>query len=80
MPTFPQFKKYADGSSYFAVMGPKHLIELKAIGTKWIRLEKMATVYPDVLFISDLLTGDNAWVEPLTASEEHWLRKELDLI
>jgi hypothetical protein len=56
---FPQFRKAAGGRSYYKVISLTKVLELQIIGSRytWHTLE--ANIYPEKVFIGDLIDCTN---------------------
>lgn len=52
---FPIYRKYSNEQRYYKILSPTHLIELQRLGKKLLKLELEAKIYPDKLFILDLI-------------------------
>ncbi len=53
--TFPQYRRYSDGKSFFRIDSPGTLVELKLMGS-YYQLHRMeARILPDRNYISDLI-------------------------
>lgn len=60
---FPVYRKYKNNKSYFKIINPRLFEEIQVIGTKKIVKQIEAKLFPEVLFIQDLLMnyGDMAY-------------------
>jgi uncharacterized pyridoxamine 5'-phosphate oxidase family protein len=52
---FPLFRKYSNNKNYFKIMSSNEFIEISVIGNKVVLKKIEAKIYPDKLFISDLI-------------------------
>ena len=52
---FPVYRKYKNNKSYFKIMNPRSFEEIQVIGSKKIIKIIEATLYPEIMFVSDLL-------------------------
>jgi len=52
---FPVYRKYKNNKSYFKISAPDHFEEIKVFGAKFLISRIEAKIYPDRLFISDLV-------------------------
>lgn len=67
--TFPQFRKYVSGSSYFKIEGPKAFVEVQLIGSKALVHHIEAKAYPEQLRIMDMLACEGGHWEPVEQAE-----------
>jgi hypothetical protein len=56
---FPQFRKAAGGRSYYKILSFTEVLELQVIGTRYTWHNLQATIYPEKVFIGDLLDCTN---------------------
>lgn len=60
---FPIFRKYNGIDVWFKILNPKQFIEIKKLGSKTIRTEINATIYPEIQFINDMMhCYEDRWV------------------
>lgn len=52
---WPQYRKLPGGDRCYAIHSPRTFTELQRIGTRWLRYEVEATVYPEMLRIQEML-------------------------
>ncbi|HLP10645.1 MAG TPA: hypothetical protein VK177_01875 [Flavobacteriales bacterium] len=52
---FPVYRKYANLKSFFIITSDKTWTEYKQVGKRFEKHEFIATQYPEMLFIQDLL-------------------------
>lgn len=52
---FPVYRKYKNNKSYFKIAGPQVFEEIKIFGSRYSISLVEAKIYPDRLFISDLV-------------------------
>jgi hypothetical protein len=69
---FPVYRKYKNNKSYFKIIQPKLFEEIQIIGSKKIIKEVEAKQFPEMLFISDLLSNYSQMADEI--SEEEYLR------
>jgi hypothetical protein len=81
---FPQFRKAAGGRSYYKILSLTEVLELQIIGSKFTWHHLKASIYPERLFIGDLLDCTNnsyvrimeeeylAFVEQCQETMEEW--------
>jgi hypothetical protein len=69
---FPVYRKYKNNKSYFKIIQPKLFEEIQIIGSKKIIKEVEAKQFPEMLFISDLLSNYSEMADEI--SEEEYLR------
>jgi hypothetical protein len=56
------------GDRYYAVHSPRRFTELQRMGTRWLRYDVEATVYPELLRIREMLVINHPYA-PATAAE-----------
>ena len=62
--SFPQFRKYTNGASFFRVDSPEHFDELKKMPSGFVQYSFQARILPDRNYIMDMLNCDsNYWVK-----------------
>lgn len=66
---FPQYRKYENDLSYFKIIAADRFTELKFMGSKYQLIEKVATVYPDRVFINDLLEVISPYTKVISEQE-----------
>jgi hypothetical protein len=69
---FPVYRKYKNNKSYFKIIQPKIFEEIQIIGSKKIIKEVEAKQFPEMLFISDLISNYSEMADEI--SEEEYLR------
>jgi hypothetical protein len=69
---FPVYRKYKNNKSYFKIIQPKLFEEIQIIGSKKIIKEVEAKQFPEMLFISDLISNYSEMADEI--SEEEYLR------
>jgi hypothetical protein len=52
---FPVYRKYKNNKSYFKIINPRLFEEIQVIGSKRIVTEIEARLYPEMMFIRDLV-------------------------
>ncbi|MDZ4751960.1 MAG: hypothetical protein SGI87_10125 [Flavobacteriales bacterium] len=59
--TFPIYRKSAGGNSFYEILNEISLREIQVIGSKYVWHNLEAKIYPEKLFIKDLieLSGDS---------------------
>lgn len=61
---FPVYKKYPNNLSYFKVLSPDSLEEIKITGNYYSVINLHAKILPERNFITDMLKNENNnWVE-----------------
>lgn len=61
---FPVYRKYANNKSYFKITSETRFDELKVTGKLIERYPFEAKIYPDRVFIQDMLAMENDhWIE-----------------
>ncbi len=67
--TYPIFRKYTTGSSYFKIDSERSFMELKVIGKHVETYNIEVSQYPEILFIQDLIACSQEHIQPSTAIE-----------
>jgi len=75
---FPVYRKYKNNKSYFKIIQPKLFEEIQIIGSKKIIKEVEAKQFPEMLFISDLISNYSEMADEI--SEEEYLRVREDFL
>ncbi len=75
---FPIYRKYSNEQRYYKILSPTHFIELQRLGKKVLKLELEAKIYPDKLFILDLIALEQPGVLQSNALEFEQLMSELN--
>lgn len=52
---FPIYRKYTNNKSFFIITSENSWIEYKLVGKKYNRFEFTANIFPEKLFIKDLI-------------------------
>jgi hypothetical protein len=66
---FPLFRKTLNGKSFYKIHNERHLEELQIIGSKYLHHTLQAKIYPEILFLLDIIENkDQAYLE-ISASE-----------
>ena len=55
---FPLYRKYKNSKSYFKISGPEVFQEIKLFGSRYAISQFEAKIYPDRLFIHDLVINE----------------------
>ena len=71
--TFPVYRKYTNNKNYFKIINDNEFIEISVIGKQVIIKKIEAKIYPDKLFISDLIQCSLSILE---ISEEEFISIE----
>lgn len=71
--TFPVYRKYTNNKNYFKIINDNEFIEISVIGKQVIIKKIEAKIYPDKLFISDLIQCS---LSTLEISEEEFISIE----
>lgn len=73
---FPVFRKYSNNKNYFKIINHTEFIEISVIGKQVLFKKHEAKIYPDKLFIADLI---NCNEHILKISSEEFSIKENQL-
>ncbi|MGB0805313.1 MAG: hypothetical protein ACPGRC_01395 [Salibacteraceae bacterium] len=72
--SFPVYRKYEGGFSFFKITSSSSFIELKILGEQISKYEIKAQILPDFQFITDMINlHNNHWVE---STEEEFNSKQ----
>lgn len=66
---FPLYRKYSNGQRYYKILSPVAFIEIQRIGSRILKTEHQADIYPDKLFISDLIRLNQNGIEASNETE-----------
>lgn len=59
---FPQYRKYSNNKNFFKIISPKEFEEIQVIGSKILHRKVVATQFPEMNLIIDLVTLANEFV------------------
>jgi len=62
---FPQFRRYNDGNTYFKIIDSSNFLEHKRIGNVFTVTEIKCKLYPEKMFLNDLLISSFEHVEKI---------------
>jgi len=54
-PKFPVYRKTMNSRNFYCVLASNRFIEIQAVGSRWVRHESIAEIYPMRLLIMDLI-------------------------
>ena len=66
---FPQYRKYSNNKNFFKINSPKEFEEIQVIGAKKLHRKVIATQFPEMNLILDLVSFANEFVL-MSESEE----------
>ena len=69
---FPVYRKYKNNKSYFKIIHARLFEEIQVIGSKKIIKQTEAKLFPEVLFVQDLILHYDAMADEI--SEEQYLK------
>jgi hypothetical protein len=84
---FPIYRKAAGGRSYYKILSLTEVLELQIIGTRYTWHHLLANIYPEKVFIGDLIDCTNnsfirimeeeysEFIEHCKSSLEEWNQK-----
>lgn len=52
---WPQYRRMVDGRHYYKVLSPGHFQEIQGVGSHWVMHEVVATAYPEMLRVQEML-------------------------
>ena len=70
---FPVYRKYKNNKSYFKIIHPRLFEEIQIIGTKRIVKQTEARLFPEVVFVKDLIVNFSTMAYEIT--EEEYLKQ-----
>jgi hypothetical protein len=76
--SYPQYRKYGNGKSFFKVLSLTEFEEIQVSGDQLRLFEFEAKILPDRNYIQDLLFDYEAHWELCSAEEYETLKKKLD--
>jgi hypothetical protein len=59
---FPQYRKYSNNKNFFKINSPKEFEEIQVIGRKKLHRTVVATQFPEMNLIIDLVTFANEFI------------------
>lgn len=59
---FPQYRKYSNNKNFFKIISPKEFEEIQVIGSKKLHRKVVATQFPEMNLIIDLVTLANEFI------------------
>lgn len=63
MITFPQYRRYSHGKTWYKIHSPDKFTEVTVMGSRYIIQEFEAKQYPEKLRIADMLEGmEGTWI------------------
>jgi len=66
---FPVYRKYKNNKSYFKIIHPRLFEEIQIIGTKKVIKQIEAKLFPEVLFIQDLVLNYEEMADEISETE-----------
>jgi hypothetical protein len=69
---FPVYRKYKNSKSYFKIIHPRLFEEIQVIGSKKVIKQIEAKLFPEVLFIKDLVLNYYEMADEI--AEEEYLK------
>lgn len=76
---FPVFRKYSNNKNYFKIINLNEFIEISVIGKQVLFKKHEAKIYPDKLFIADLLNC-NADILKISSEEFSIIENQLNSV
>jgi hypothetical protein len=73
---FPVYRKYKNNKSYFKIIHARLFEEIQIVGSKKIIRQTEAKLFPEVLFVQDLILNYSEMAEEI--SEEEYLKLQLE--
>ncbi|MCC6369540.1 MAG: hypothetical protein IT236_00900 [Bacteroidia bacterium] len=72
---FPVYRRYKNNASYFKILNPLQFEEVQRIGSKKIIRQTEAKLYPEKLFIHDLVYNFKEMAEEIYEAEYEQMRQ-----
>lgn len=66
---FPVYRKYKNNKTYFKIIHPRLFEEIQLIGSKKVIKQTEAKLYPEVLFVNDLVLNYEDRAEVISQEE-----------
>jgi len=66
---FPQYRKYSNNKNFFKINSPKEFEEIQVIGSKKLHRKVVATQFPEMNLIIDLVTLANEFIHNSSQNE-----------
>lgn len=66
---FPVYRKYKNNKSYFKIIQPNVFEEIQVIGSKKVIKQIEAKLYPEVLFVKDLILNFQSMADEISEKE-----------
>ena len=66
---FPVYRKYKNNKSYFKIMNASEFEEIQVIGSRRVLRHTVAKLYPEKIFIQDLLLNYAEMADEISAEE-----------
>lgn len=66
---FPVYRRYKNNASYFKIINPLQFEEIQRIGSKKIIRQTEAKLYPEKMFLHDLVYNYHEMAEEITEQE-----------
>jgi hypothetical protein len=73
---FPVYRKYKNGASYFKIINPLLFEEIQKIGSKKVIRQTEAKLYPEKVFIQDLVFNYASMAYEIGEEEYQSLRQQ----
>jgi hypothetical protein len=72
---FPVYRKYKNNKSYFKIIHPRLFEEIQIVGSKKIVKQIEAKLFPEVLFIQDLVLNYHEMADEIEESDYSRLKE-----
>lgn len=73
---FPQFRQYSDNNTLFKIISNDEFIEIKKVGSHYMKSKIKCTFYPEKLFLNDLLHANTDNIITMTEMEFDSIKSE----
>ena len=76
--SFPVYRKYINGQSWFCITGPDSFEEIRAMGSRYLRSKHEVRTLPERNFILDLVLHFAGFATEISAEEFKKVAREAD--
>ncbi|MFO0322972.1 MAG: hypothetical protein ACK504_11170 [Bacteroidota bacterium] len=76
---FPLFRKYFNNKNYFKILSENEFVEISLIGNKVLSKKHEAKIFPDKIFISDLIEALQHHVIKISKEEFSLMENQVNI-
>lgn len=73
---FPVYRKYKNDKSYFKIIHSRLFEEIQIIGSKKVIKQTEAKLFPEVLFVQDLILNYEAMAKEISQEEYQQIKED----